>query len=297
MKTIQGHNAIMTIGECDDNYHASSGLSSSALRLFHEGPEVYWSNKICPDPDKADEDEKEKDSFLIGKCGHCMVLEPERLESSFVSMEEGATRRGKEWASFQTLHMGKKILTYKSYLTARRCAESMMRHSSTMAIKAGLGLAETSVRWMQEVVYQTTGEVFSEECKIRMDYHLPPSEELPNGVIYDVKFEAESDPYSFQRSAYEWGYRVQTAMYQNGYMKFYGTTQRPEFIFIVAKKKYPYTVVDYVADEAFIASGQAIFDRRLPEFYQCRRTGIWAPRFSTTQQLRMPRWAKENFDE
>lgn len=288
MKVIQGKNATMTLDESDDDYHASQGISASGMKLFSQGAIKYWAQKIVPDPDLEDVDEKEKSNFAIGKAGHCRVLEPERFASTYVQMERGAKRAGKAWADFQTEHIGKKILTHEQYRIATRCAESILSHESAAAIALRLGIAECSFRWMDKA----TGMF----CKSRPDYHVAPCEECPNGLLFDLKFEESSDKDKFQKSSYEYGYHIQAAWNQNALMEFYGTTEMAPFVFIVVEKHYPWVTVAYETPEESISVGQRIIEKNMIEYAKCMETGVWAPKYNTMQTVELPRWAKERYD-
>ena len=97
------------------------------------------------------------------------------------------------------------------------------------------------------------------------------------------------------RSAINYGYDFQAAMYSEGVEKNIG--QKPLFVFIAVEKEPPYAVNILQADDLLLRRGGDLFREYIGIYHDCKQTDNWygyLGKFNQINTLALPAWlAKE----
>ena len=237
----------------EKEYRQHPAISRSELWHIRESPQkfkYYKENPPEPTP-----------SLLFGQVFHKMLLEPVTFDDEFVVAPEvnRRTKDGKQmWEDFVADHEKQTIIPEEMYAKAKEMCEAVKREP--LAVKLLNGAAEVPFFW--------TDEMTGEECKCRVDV-LNTSYSQP--IIVDVKTTADASTDSFIRSAINYGYDFQAAMYFNGIAKNIG--KKPLFVFIAVEKEPPYAVNILQADELMLQRGYDLFREYIGIYDDCKMTG------------------------
>lgn len=235
----------------NDAYHACPEFSSSQLKdMLRSGAHFYSHNIIK-------EHERETKKHLdFGTLAHTLFLEPEQFENEFVvgPKFDRRTKVGKEEAAaWEANNIGKIIIDQDQLDGAMRIAENLRTLSSYKDMQNNYGMAEASIFF--------TDPVFDLQLRVRPDWHIAPCSAFPNGLILDVKTSTDARPFKFSRSCADFGYDLSASMYREGFQQYYGTEDKPDFIFLVAESSAPFLVKQYKASDLFLSVGDARYSR------------------------------------
>lgn len=239
----------------EKEYRQHPAISRSELWHIRESPQkfkYYKENPPAPTP-----------SLLFGQVFHKMLLEPDTFDDEFVVAPE-ANRRTKEgkqmWEAFVADHENQTIIPVEMYAKAKEMCEAVKREP--FAVKLLNGTAEVPFFW--------TDEMTGEECKCRVDC-LNTAYSQP--IIIDVKTTADASTDAFIRSAINYGYDFQSAMYSDGVEKNIG--KKPLFVFIAVEKEPPYAVNILQADELMLRRGYDLFREYIGIYHDCKVNDNW----------------------
>ena len=239
----------------EKEYRQHPAISRSELWHIRESPQkfkYYKENPPEPTP-----------SLLFGQVFHKMLLEPVTFDDEFVVAPEvnRRTKDGKQMLEdFVADHEKQTIIPEEMYAKANEMCEAVKREP--LAVKLLNGAAEVPFFW--------TDEMTGEDCKCRVDV-LNTSYSQP--IIVDVKTTADASTDSFIRSAINYGYDFQAAMYFNGVAKNIG--KKPLFVFIAVEKEPPYAVNILQADELMLQRGYDLFREYIGIYHDCKVSGNW----------------------
>lgn len=95
----------------DQLYHQSPGIGSTAMKqasisLAHYHQYTKPGKTISPQTQAI---------FDFGSATHSLVLEPHLFPKQYVQMPDGMSKRGKEYDTFKSRHLGKTLLPYDVY--------------------------------------------------------------------------------------------------------------------------------------------------------------------------------------
>ena len=237
----------------EKEYRQHPAISQSELWHIRESPQkfkYYKENPPEPTP-----------SLLFGQLFHKMLLEPTTVWSEFSVAPDvnKRTKDGKEcWQQFVELNDGKTVVTMEMVEQASAMCAAV--HNEPLAEKLLDGECEKEFFWVDEM----TGE----ECKCRtdclnMNYSQP--------IIVDIKTTSDASTDAFIRSAINYGYDLQSAMYSEGVEKNIG--KKPLFVFIAVEKEPPYAVNILQADELLLRRGYDLFREYIGIYHDCKMTG------------------------
>lgn len=235
----------------NDEYHSRPEFSSSQLKdMLRSGAHFYSHNIIK-------EHERETKKHLdFGTLAHTLFLEPEQFENEFVvgPKFDRRTKVGKEEAAaWEANNIGKIIIDHDQLDGAMRIAENLRTLSSYKDMQNNYGMAEASIFFIDPV--------FDLSLRVRPDWHIAPCSAFPNGLILDVKTSTDARPFKFSRSCADFGYDLSASMYREGFQQYYGTEDKPDFIFLVAESSAPFLVKQYKASDLFLSVGDARYSR------------------------------------
>lgn len=213
----------------------------------------------------------------FGSAAHCAILEPERFEIEYAvrpDFGDGRTKVAKEArAAWELENGGKTALSHTSLEHITGMSASVNAHPVAGKLFHG-GDAELTIAWMDP----DSGV----DCKGRLDYYR-------SGVVVDLKTTLDASPRGFARSAAEYRYHVQAAMYLQGLQ---ACGEQPKgFIFVAVEKLPPYAVGVYELREEDLQKGYDAVARNLATLSQCLRSGEWPAYSEHIEQLQLPAWA------
>ena len=236
-------------------YRQNPAISRSELWHIRESPQKFkYFREHPPEPTPA---------LLFGQVFHKMLLEPVTFDDEFVVAPEvnRRTKDGKQmWEDFVADHEKQTIIPEEMYAKAKEMCEAVKREP--LAVKLLNGAAEVPFFW--------TDEMTGEDCKCRVDV-LNTS--YSQHIIVDVKTTADASTDSFIRSAINYGYDFQAAMYSDGVEKNIG--KKPLFVFIAVEKEPPYAVNILQADELMLRRGYDLFREYIGIYHDCKVSGNW----------------------
>lgn len=258
-------------------YRQHPAISRSELWRIRESPQKFQYYREHPeDPTPA---------LLFGQLFHKMLLDPMDVWNEFAVAPsvDRRTKEGKEqWRHFEETNVGKTVVTPDMVETAVAMCAAV--HAEP--------LAEKLLNGDREKVFFWTDDLTGEECKCRVDV-LNTAYSQP--IIVDIKTTSDASTEAFVRSAINYGYDFQAAMYGEGVER--NIRQKPLFVFIVVEKTPPYAVNILQADELLLRRGYDLFREYIGIYHDCRQTGNWYGYLGRSNQintLALPAWlAKE----
>lgn len=109
----------------------------------------------------------------------------------------------------------------------------------------------------------------------RIDYLIKPCEQYPAGLVCDPKFVESAEEEAFRGAVRRWGYAIQAAWNTRAVQAVFGTTERPEFVWLAAEKESPFASKYWWATPNQIRIGDYWMDQLIPSVAQCLATGVW----------------------
>ena len=239
----------------EKEYRKHPAISRSELWRIRESPQKFkYYREHPPEPTPA---------LLFGQVFHKMLLEHETFDDDFVVSPEvnRRTKEGKQkWDEFLSENENKTIVAPEMFSRAKEMCDAVKREP--LAVKLLNGSKEVPFFW--------TDEMTGEDCKCRVDVL---NTEYRQPIVVDVKSTADASTESFIRSAINYGYDFQAAMYSEGVEKNIG--KKPLFVFIAVEKDPPFSVNILQADELMLRRGYDLFREYIGIYHDCKTSGNW----------------------
>lgn len=252
-------------------YHASDGVSRSALWKLRKSPAHYWHEYLNPEFVKPEP----SPALVLGNLVHTLVLEEDKLEDefAFIPSVDRRTKAGKaEYAEFLEYSRGKSIVTPEMFNQAELMAESVGKNEYSQGLFSGAKI-EHSIY----ATHQPSG----------LQYKCRP-DAWKGGVITDLKTAVDASPKAFQSSAVNYGYYLQAGMMAQAMLSI--GERLDKFVFQVVEKTEPYAVATYVLDDEAVQYGINLFDELMLKYAECVASDRW-PSYSL-QTLELPRYVR-----
>lgn len=269
----------IVLGMSNADYHDMPSVSSSKLKTILRSPAHYHAAYLSEKPRK-----EPTASMVLGSLTHTLFLEPEQYGSEYIIAPEcdHRTKEGKAvYAAFLDAAEGKTIVTAEQLETAQSMASAMCGHIIHEAMTGGH--AEASIFWDDE----QTGLA----CRIRPDYHIPPCDTWPTGLIIDVKTTDDARPEAFARTCVNFGYDLSAAMYCDGFQTHYGTDEPPLFLLLVVERDAPHAVACYECSPEMLEKGNNKYRDAMRMLADCTASDEWPGYDDGIQLLNLPKWA------
>lgn len=168
----------------------------------------------------------------------------------------------------------KVIVTEEEYASLIGMSKALQAHPEASRCLSG-GVAETSIFWKDPE--------FNVGCKGRPDYVKVSTRE-----VIDLKT-TEDASIAFAKSAFNWGYFRQAALYSDGVEAVYGF--QPTFKIVAIEKSAPYGVSVFKLTDAALAFGRLEYRKALKMYLECVEIGEWPCYPETVQLLDVPEFA------
>jgi exodeoxyribonuclease VIII len=260
-----------------EEYHSDySTISKHGLDLIHKAPAIYRHKWL------TGHTEPRSEALRWGSLVHLAVLEPHLLNSECIVAPAGlkkTTKEGKaEYAALAAT--GREVVTMDEMVELAEIARAVHAHPAAAALLAGDIEIENSLYWTDP---DTGIALRARPDVIRCD-----------GIIVDLKTCVDASPREFARSASNYRYHVQSAVYLDGARA--NEIPAEQFAFIAVEKSAPFLVAVYVADAQFVSIGSDAYRRDLHTFKRCLETDQWPGYPDTVQPLSLPAWATRNLE-
>lgn len=254
-----------------EDYHASAGVSRSALMAMTKTPYHYYyeylSGKARP--------REATPAMITGELVHTLVLEPLKYRDKFYVMPklDKRTTAGKQLHAACLLEKDFRITVSEDQVEeANAMANGVRENSVANVLIMENGKVEQSIYFTHE----PTGL----QCKVRPD-------SWTGSVIVDLKTSADAGFRGFQSSAYKYGYYLQAGMIYCG-LKSIGIDME-SFVFVVVEKSPPYATAIYTLDPDALDFGVNQFNELMARLKHCCSEDKW-PAFGI-QNLTVPKYA------
>lgn len=248
-------------GVPEADYFTDPALSQSQMKTLLDCPARYrW---------ELDHPREHRDAFDIGHACHTKVL---GVGSPFVAIDVDS-KRGKAWTepAEAARAEGKTPLLRKDADTVDAMAEAVLAGKARPLFERE-GANEQTVTWDE-------GDV---ACRARLDRLTP------HGIV-DLKTTIDASPHGFGKSAANYRYDLQAAVYTRAVE--ITTGDALPFVFVAVEKTPPHFVGMYVLPPDAIDRGVQSRIDALDIYRRCRDTGQWPDYPTDVTELRWPRWA------
>ena len=255
----------------NEKYHTDKkSYSSSLVKLMHTPAlaKYYMTNPL-----------EYKDVYRIGTAIHTYVLEPDKFNDNYFT-GISAPRRGaanlSEWDEFFASHnayditqlkaadwfqefekqTGKSILTSDELQQIIAMSKSVQSNDRAVELLHG-GKAEQSIYW--------TDEETGLKLRVRPDYL--------GDEISDLKSVKSAYAPFFAKSAYDLGYHISQAMYQDGVNSI--THEDKPFNFICVEKQPPYLCAVHAFDRESSEEASRQYRNYVTKLASCIEFDYW----------------------
>lgn len=263
-------------------YHAMPELSSTQIKDVLRTPAHFYAKHMAVDK----KTHAPTQTMLLGTVVHTLVLESDKFDSEYAISQkfDRRTKQGKaDAAEFDAANSRKTVIDGDLYAQAKLMADSILKHPVARLLKLPAMIPEASI-------FYTDAET-ELDCRIRPDYHLPPCEQFPNGLIVDLKTTDNASYNAFNRTIVNFGYHISAAMYCDGFMQLYETDEPPAFLWLIGERDAPYAVIAYSPNFETMQKGDDKKREALQIIAECMAAEEW-PAYSTDiLDINLPAWA------
>lgn len=261
----------------DPNLCDGPSVSSSGLRTILDCPAKFWAHSIY---NPARRDPPEKETFVIGKAAHAMILEGDLPDTFVISPYDAfRTKEAKEW---RDAHQADGF----TILKADQLEQIRDMHAALAAepmIQQGLfeGLVECSLVWRDK----ETGIWL----KSRPDV-------IPNDdTLADAKFVADASPRALIRDLTAFKYHMQFALGMEGMAVVLGRVIQNCAI-VACEKAYPHVVTIGAIDPITLEWGARLNRLAIREFADRLKSGDWPAYEIGPVTVHLTDWEKKRLE-
>ena len=190
-------------------------LSYSALKAFAKSPNHYLQY--------INREFVENAAMVMGSALHCMVLEPHEFPVRYIvaPITDRRTKAGKaEWAKFEEQAEDKTVLTLQQWNQITGMSNAVSAHRKATYILRG-----------KQAEQPVNGKIDGFEFRGIMDA-------VDAGAVVDLKTTTDASPEGFKKSASNFDYHLQAAIYLR-------ISGRERFYWIAVESAAPYNVAVY----------------------------------------------------
>ena len=239
----------------NEEYHASVGISRSAISEFMISPLHYWDRYINPDKPPF----KKSKSLDVGAAAHVYLLENEKFHATYKVMPKfsGKGMKAKKEA-FEAEYKGKTFISQKNFDNVMGIVKSIESHLTAKKLIEG-AVYEKSIYWIDE----DTGLL----CKARPDiWH--------STFIADLKTTECAKANKFEYSLGDYDYHIQAAMILDA-VKAAALEEHMNYFFVAAETKRPYPAASYPLNHQSIYQGRDEYKSELYKMKECFTKNEW----------------------
>jgi hypothetical protein len=199
----------------------------------------------------------ENNNFTEGSYLHCLVLEPEHVETRY-AIYPGLRKAGAAYQAFKAEHEPKQVISAVQDFRVRSWLEAVNKNALALELLSG-GFAEKELE----------GVLLELPVKIKADYI-----NINARYIVDVKTTAHpSETELFKQTVLDYGYELSAAMYTLVSEQTHGIEF--DFYFVVISK-YDLGVKVYKMSQDTRQRGKDLLTQALVKFKECTKSGDWS---------------------
>lgn len=267
----------------NEEYHASDGLSSSALKLILQSPKKYQWEYILGNK------KEETEAMIFGTQFHMFCLEPELFEKTYYIVQEKIDKRTKRYQELLLIaeSQQKEIISDERVYELTKIRESVFNCSISRErkIKAERfltgGVAEQSIFWKDE----ESGLIL----KTR-----PDCQNHSASVIIDLKTTKNACIDAFSLDIYKRGYFIQAAIAVDGVKALTG--KEMGFLNLAVEKEAPYCAQAYSYADDVIEIGRIEYRRAINIYLKCNKENYWPSYEDDMVDISIPHWAENKIN-
>lgn len=305
IETAQG--TELRFNQPDAAYRRAEGVSQSELKEVLRSP-AHWLARYGPNAEPT----FPSIAMIIGTALHCKLLEPELFDSQFVdrgSLEKELTvtqlKAALDDEGIEYKKTAKKPeLEALLYPDGKPVDKRTSLSPDDFAIVNGMAEATRSHsiagNWFDpglknyrranelSMYVEASEETYGLPIKGRLDRLVKTSD---GWMILDLKTTDDASPGAFQKKAFNLGYHLQAAFYEDLVRKVL-KADRVDFLFCAIERRRPHGISLFKAGEDMIELGRKQYKDALRTLAYCRKTDSFPGYQSEVQELTLPGWAK-----
>lgn len=253
--------------DSNEVYHSQKEyISASGLKMIKKSPLHF-----------KEEERKQSDAMDFGSAYHTYILEPELFDKEHFVFDDaakcveigGAKPRGtnqyKAWYEEQMiLANGKTLIDRDTMSILKAMSDRLLRHRYVKSLLSG-GEAEMSIYCEIEIM---TGQKI--KVKIRPDYMKQGKR-----IISDLKTTSGASTNDFPRSAADFDYHIQAALYHDIMSEIEGKQMGWNFFFIAQEKTKPFAFNIFESSPQFLAQGRYEWEQLIMLYAHCLENNTW----------------------
>lgn len=261
-----------------EDYHASAGISRSAISELKKSPLHYWDKYINSSRKK----EKPSPAMVIGSAVHTLLLEPYFFDYYFIKEQKFDCRNSgqkKLKEQYEKRCEGKELIKIGWQKKIADMVMAVNDHSKASRIINDASI-EKSYYWIDKDTNLL--------CKSRPDIY---NEKLD--ILADLKTTKEASPDVFKRNLIASDYHIQAAMQREAIFQTTGKLVT-DFVFIAVPSVRPYKPYIYRLDEEVLQQGLFEFKQALALLSMCYYSNKWDIERDEIITLTLPPWANNH---
>ena len=254
-------------------YREKKGISKSALWEIRKSPLHFkW---------KMEHPQADTPALIFGRASHKWILEEETFHEEFAICPNVGrrTKDGKmQYETFLLESNGKDVIAQADFEQIQAMKTELLKNEMVVNLLQG----------EKEVSLFGVDELTGEKIKARPDILTEIGDQL---IIVDYKSCESAKTEDFMRSALNYGYHVQVAMYSEVVKQNCG--KEPIFIFVAQEKKEPFATNILQADKYFTQYGYDVFRELIGIYHDCKISNNWygfEGNFNQVNNLTLPDW-------
>jgi exodeoxyribonuclease VIII len=287
-------------------YHGGPGISKSGLDDISISPLFYRTLRDNPKP--------QTEALEVGTAFHCLVLEPEVFEATYIPQPVDAPRRPSStqrnakkpspdtlhaiawWDRFESENGDKIMLSNKddadkgiwgrdTWSQIHYMRDAVMAHpEASILLDPALCKRELSV-YVAKEVSGVNGVRRLAKCR-------PDAWNLAHSMLVDLKSTTEATFTEFCRSVHQYRYDVQASWYHDLCLE--AGVWNTRLIFVACEKEPPYHVGCYECEPEWVRQGRVKYEQALRTYSECMESGEWPGIADYTRILTQPAFARFN---
>lgn len=265
-------------------YIQLDGISTTQLKAMDPTPRHYWDKYINPDRERAETTPE----MIVSNAARLLVHSPDSWPDEYATIPEGLDRRTKEGKELfaKVAAQGLTPIKKDEADRAQAIAEAVCELGAARSLFADReGLHDAVITWEDA----ETGYL----CKVRLDWHLPPCEAFPTGVIWSTKTSTDIGKEGFRNQAYNAAYHISAAMQITAFMAQYGTQEPPIYIWGAARSRRPFIARPFYATGQQIELGLSEYQRLIRSYADCTAADEWPGYPDELTDCGLPPFAKK----
>lgn len=271
--------------------------------IYHADPVPAGSlsksgaTKLLDCPAKFDHDRNHsappRKSFDLGHAAHKLVLgagpELREIPEDYLAKNGAVSTTDAREFIKQARADGAVPLKPAEYQQVQEMAAALRAHPIASALlDPTSGTPEQSLFWVDP----DTGVWL----RARLDW-LPHKVPGRRTIVPDYKTAVSADPWQFRKTAADYGYHMQHAMYLDAVDALDLASPAPAFVFVVQEKTAPYVVTVVELDTEAESLGRRQIRKAVALFAECQRTGRWPGYTDEVALVSLPDWYQHRIEE